>query len=361
MRNEQKPDHWENWDQGVYQTGPAKPPKSHIGLITLLLVVVILLCSLATVLSLLNVRLFRMSQAGGILSLSSNHDSINPNSFAASTPPMPEETVAVAPAKIQTQSDAFVTVSCREKTAPGVVLTKGGYLLTSSHVLTEGAEISVFFADGNGKTASVVGKDELTDLAVLWVKAERLTPVELGDSTVLRAGDTLTLQSEQSTVLGVVREGSYTLLKTTGLGEIGTPLLNSSGQVVGILMESMEDGGLCLTSNSLAEIANQLIRQGYVSGRPVFGALVQTVSPFYQLYYQLPSGVYVTQVTSGGSAEKAGIQPGDVILTVQGQRIVTSTGLKKTLYAHDPGDSVELLIYRQGRMYSVTVILGDGA
>ncbi len=356
MRNEQKPDRWENWDQGIYQTGPAKPPKNHIGLITLLLIVVIFLCSLVTVLSFLNVRLFQLSQSGGVLPLSSDHNSID-----ASMPTLPKETVAVAPAKSKTQSDAFVTVTCREKAAPGVVLTKGGYLLTSSHVLTEGAEISVSFADGNIITASVVGKDELTDLAVLWVDADRLTPAELGDSAVLRAGDTLTLQSAQTTLLGIYREGSYSLLKTTGLGEIGTPLLNSSGQVVGIFMESMEDGGLCLTSNALAEIANQLIRQGYVSGRPVFGALVQTISPFYQLYYQLPSGVYVTQVTSGGSAEKAGIQPGDVILTVDGNRIVTGIGLKRVLYDHDPGDSVELLIYRQGRMYTVTVILGDGA
>ncbi len=356
MSNEQKPDHWENWDQGIYQTGPAKPPKNHMGLITLLLIVVILLCSLVTVLSYLNVRLFRLSQAGGILPLNSEPDSV-----AASAPTMPEETVAITPAKRKTQADAFVSVSCREKTAPGVVLTKGGYLLTSSHVLTEGAEVQVAFSGGNVRTAAVVGQDELTDLAVLWVEGSELSPVELGDSAALRAGDILTLQSEKATVLGVYQEGSYTVLKTNGLGEMGSPLLNSSGQVVGILIESMEDGELCLSSNSLAEIANQLIRQGYVSGRPVFGALVQTISPFYQLYYHLPSGVYVTQVTSGGSAEAADIQAGDVILTVEGRRIVTSAGLKKMLYDHAPGDSVEMLIYRHGRLYTVTVILGDGA
>lgn len=358
MRNEQKPDRWENWDQGIYQTGPARPPKSHIGVITLLLVAVILLCSLVTVLSYLN--LFHLSQAGGILPLSNHHNSGNPNSIAASTPTLPEETVAVTPSKIKTQSAAFVTVSCREKTAPGVVLTKGGYLLTSSHVLTEDGEISVSFSDGKVKTASVVGQDELTELAVLWVDADRLTPVELGDFEELQAGDLLTLQSEQTTVLEVFQEADCTVLKTTGLAEMGTPLLNSSGQVVGIFLGQTEDGGLCLSANSLADIANALIRQGYVSGRPAFGGLVQTITPFDQLYYHLPSGVYVTQVTSGGSAEKAGIQAGDVILTVEGRRIVTGFGLKRLLYAREPGDSVELLIYRQGRLQAVTVILGDG-
>ena len=162
-----------------------------------------------------------------------------------------------------------------------------------------------------------------------------------------------------------------TLIQTNAAlnsGNSGGPLLNCYGQVIGINTmkisafadsSGVEGLGFAIPSTTVKEIVDQLIAQGYVSGRPSLGIRGEAVSDAYQFYYHLPAGFYINHVISGGSAEKAGLTAGDIILSLGGQRIEDEEDLTEALYSHQPGDQVEITIYRNHQQYTGTVTLGQ--
>ena len=162
-----------------------------------------------------------------------------------------------------------------------------------------------------------------------------------------------------------------TLIQTNAAlnsGNSGGPLLNCYGQVIGINTmkigdymnaNGVEGLGFAIPSTTVKEIVDQLISQGYISGRPINGITGTEIYTFDQLYYRIPQGIYITEVVAGSDAEAKGIQPGDILLQFAGARITNSEALKNALYAHQAGDSVTIVIYRNGNQYAIDIILGQ--
>ena len=151
-------------------------------------------------------------------------------------------------------------------------------------------------------------------------------------------------------------------------GNSGGPLINCYGQVVGINTlkigafsnePNVEGLGFAIPSTTVQEIVLQLINQGYVSGRPTMGITGEGVSVFYQRYYRLPAGLYITEVEPDSCSALVGIQYGDILISVDDMRIGSMEDLNTVLYNHQVGDSVNAIIYRAGRQYSVTLTLTE--
>ena len=241
------------------------------------------------------------------------------------------------------------------------------------------------FNDGSTHAAQIIGTDTISDLAVLYTDTTGLAPAEFGDSAALRVGDSVVAIGDPLGVelRGTMTDGivsainrdistdgrTMTLIQTNAAlnsGNSGGPLLNCYGQVIGIntmkigdYMSSagVEGLGFAIPSATVKEIVDQLIANGYVAGRPALGFTVQEVSSFYQLYYRLPQGVYVTEVAESSDAAAKGIQPGDILLQLDGQRITNTDTLKNLLYTHNAGDLVDVVIYRNGTQYTANIVL----
>ena len=121
----------------------------------------------------------------------------------------------------------------------------------------------------------------------------------------------------------------------------------------------MEGLGFAIPSATVQEIVNQLIAQGYVSGRPTLGIEGEALSSFYQHYYRMPAGLYITYVDPGSDAYDKGIEDGDMLLSLNGQRITTMDELKSILYDREVGETVEVIIYRSGERYRAQLTLEE--
>lgn len=428
------PDYTNSWDQGVYETGSTRPPKSHGGLIALLLAVVILLGGIASVLGFLNIRLVSMlkSKTGEDLSLLETFAALEteksaesfgmiqspaPNFAAEPEPaaqtddaPVGDGTLDLAatpesPANVPPEGglslqqiyadtiDSVVSIVCQSRSGSssgtGVVLTADGYVVTNYHVVSGAKTVRVLLWDDREFDAQIVGTDEVTDLAVLYIEADGLSPAVFGDSSVLRVGDSVVAIGDPlgTALRGTMTNGivsainrdittggrTMTLIQTNAAlneGNSGGPLLNCYGQVIGIntmkigdysASSGVEGLGFAIPSATVKEIVDQLVAQGFVSGRPSLGIEGENISAFYQLYYMLPSGVLVTDVTPGSDAADRGVQEGDILLALDGTRIYSTSDLKQALYRYHAGDSVSVVIYRSGKEYELKLTLSDAS
>ena len=412
-------DSWQDpWNADFYETGSTRPPKKHRGLLALVLVAGIILGSVLTAFGGINFKKLtewnRENQENTLpLSL---HSGAAEATTAPSLPDAPEETVpsggdlAVqlnpAPQGVATVTQEggmslqdiyekcipstvsiLCTLSRGSSTGSGVVLSSDGYVITNYHVVEGATAVSVLFTDGRELQARMVGGDKLSDLAVLQVDAADLTPAEFGNSDSLRVGDTVVAIGDP---LGVALRGTMTdgivsainrdlttdgrtltLIQTNAAlnsGNSGGPLINCYGQVVGINTMKIGDYvnsagveglGFAIPSTTVKLIVDQLISQGYVSGRPDLGIQGVDLTQFHQFYYQLPAGVYVSAVAVGSDAQAKGIQVKDIILAVEDQRITGSEEIQSILYNYRPGDTVTLVVYRGGYQYEVEVVLGE--
>lgn len=399
------------WDDGVYGTGSTQPPKSHRALLALLLVIIIFLGGIATALSILNIRLFQelhrkenaLTVAYAVQSQTEAEAEADPT--LAETYPREKTTVDLQQTPdgnsregemslqeiYETNIPAVVSISAAtgsgSSTGTGVVLSANGYLVTNYHVIRQALAINVTLTDERELRATLVGEDPVSDLAVLRVDAEDLTPAQFGDSDGVRVGDSVVAIGDP---LGVELRGTMTdgivsaisrdvqvdgrvmnLIQTNAAlnsGNSGGPLINRFGQVIGIntmkigtLADSsgVEGLGFAIPSATVKEIVNQLLSQGYVSGRPWLGIEVESYSTFYQRFYRVPKGVYVTDVQAGSPAEAADLRIGDIILAADGSAVTDMDALNTQLYTHAPGDSMTFSVYRNGRQGEVTVTLEE--
>ncbi len=407
------------WDDSVYGTGRTEPPKSRGGTIALLLILVIFLCGIITVLGVLNIKLFNkintMEQEN--LSIAYMEDETVPTEVTelpADTEPAPKSagedyaSIALEPSPTsqanlpqeegialqdiyEKNKDSVVSIRCQHSgsgsTGTGVILSKDGYIVTNAHVVEGALTISVLLADDREFPAEIVGSDEISDLAVLRIQAGELKPAVFGDSGSLRVGDAVAAIGDP---LGVELRGTFTngiisainrdvtvegrtmtLIQTNAAlnsGNSGGPLINCYGQVVGINTmkigaftdsAGVEGLGFAIPSVTVKEIVDQIISQGYVSGRPTLGLTGEGVDRFYQLYYRMPAGLYITEVAQGGPADLAGIEPGDILVYVNETRVTSMEELKALLYTQKVGDTVSLTIYRAGQTATTQVILAE--
>ena len=407
------------WDDQYYGTGPTEPPKERRGVTALMLIVVIFLFGIITVLSILNIRLFqelKVKKQETEISISfTTEPTAPPETEAAALPeaasvqeampystmqlqqsPQSQENIPVEGGlslqEIYTRNiDSVVSISCSgyntASTGTGVILSPDGYIVTNAHVVEGAGSITVLLTDDREFTAQLMGSDEISDLAVLQIQAEDLLPAEFGDSTQLRVGDTVAAIGDP---LGVKYRGTYTdgivsainrdvamdgrnmtLIQTNAAlnsGNSGGPLINCYGQVIGINTmkigaftdsAGVEGIGFAIPSATVKDIVDQLISQGYVSGRPTLGIEGEALSSFYQHYYRMPAGLYITYVQPGSDAYSKGIENGDMLLSINGHRITTMEEMKSLLYDREVGETVEAIIYRQGDRYRLELTLGE--
>ena len=410
------------WETGKYETGRTRPPKSHRGLIAVLLVIVIFLSGLVSFLGLLNVKLFAQlkampEQEDNPVNFVSESDEVQstlaaldptaateaffqtepePASFSLnpspdSVPNVPQNTGLSLQDIYDKTIDSVVSISCSgyggSSTGTGVIMTAGGYIVTNAHVIQGAQTVSVLLSDGRSFEAALVGSDTISDLAVLHIEAEDLIPAEFGDSTVLRVGDSVVAIGDP---LGIELRGTMTngivsainrdvttggrtltLIQTNAAlnsGNSGGPLINCYGQVIGIntmkmgditSSSSVEGLGFAIPSSTVKEITDQLISQGYISGRPSLGLSGEAVSSFYQFYYRLPSGMYIESVDAQSDAYQKGLEPGDILISVDSVRVTSTAELETLLSNYSVGDTVQIVIYRAGRQYSAQLTLHE--
>ena len=396
------------WDDGVYGTGSTQPPKSHRAVIALLLVAVIFLGGIATGMSVLNVKLFReLHKKEDALTVAYAVQSTQPEATQATDPlpdapegatldlqeiPGREAEEGLSLQQIYEQNiPSVVSITAvgtrTTATGTGVVLSEKGYLVTNYHVIEGAQSLTVKLTDERELTAKVVGSDPVSDLAVLYVAAGDLVPAQFGDSDNLRVGDTVVAIGDP---LGVELRGTMTdgiisaisrdvqvdgrsmnLIQTNAAlnsGNSGGPFINSFGQVIGINTmkigtftdsTGVEGLGFAIPSATVREVVNQLITQGYVSGRPWLGIQGESFSSYYRRFYQLPQGVYITEVEAGSPAQTAGLMRGDIITRADDSPVSDMETLNSLLYTHSAGDTMLLTVYRGGHQGNVEITLTE--
>jgi serine protease Do len=273
------------------------------------------------------------------------------------------------PAPVQGEGSGFITRS-------------DGLILTNAHVVQGASEVTVFLTDHREYSAKVLGSDVRSDVAVIKIEAQNLPTVKLGDSRTLRVGEwVLAIGApfgfENSATQGIVSaegrtlpESGYVPFIQTDVpinpGNSGGPLFNMQGEVVGINSQIYSrTGGYMGLSFSIPidvalTVAQQLETTGHVT-RGKLGAVIQSVSQSLADSFGLPQpeGALVSSVEKEGPADRAGIQPGDVILKVNGQPVQNSTELPVTIASLAPGTTVNLEIWRNHITRTVSVRLGS--
>jgi serine protease Do len=268
----------------------------------------------------------------------------------------------------------------------GVVVDPAGYILTNNHVVDKADRIKVKFAgDVRDYDAKVVGTDEQTDLAVIRVEDKKdLHPARIGNSDAVQVGDWVVAIGSpfgfQATVTaGIISAKERDVpgsnqyqhfLQTDAAinpGNSGGPLLNIRGELIGIntAIASRTGGnqgiGFALPINTAAEIYNQIIKTGKVT-RSSIGIQyprLESQSAANLKFAGLNEGVFVAGVQEGGPADKAGIQPGDVIVSLNGKPVRNGSELVSNIISTPVGTSVALGVVRDGKRQEYKVVTGD--
>lgn len=268
----------------------------------------------------------------------------------------------------------------------GFVISKDGLIVTNKHVVADTSAKYRVVTSGNDIIDVVnIYRDPDTDLAILKVNKDNLTPLKLGDSDKLKVGQTViaigtALGEFRSTVTtGVISglgrgitagspfEGSEKLdnvIQTDAAinpGNSGGPLFNSRGEVIGVnvaVSQSAQNIGFALPINLIKESIDNFKTTGQFE-RPYLGVNYQMISKQSALLNEVPQGAYVQNVVTGSPAEKAGVKAGDIIVEIDGQKIndSSSQSLATLINKKKIGDSVNLKIWRDNKEQSITVKL----
>ena len=274
----------------------------------------------------------------------------------------------------------------------GFIISENGDIVTNWHVVTGGDKFEVIFADGETRSAELVGSDQVSDLAVIRVEGEVPAVVSLGDSDALQPGQTVVAigsplgQFTNTVTQGIVSalgrneffqtndpcSATYTNLiqhdAAINPGNSGGPLFNLAGEVVGVNtlgIPSTQSGpvqGLffAVPASTVQEIATELIEDGAVA-YPFFGISGGAVTPQLAAENDLPVdfGQYVQTVQAGDPAADAGVQEGDIVTAIDGQQIDAQNSFVEVLFAHEPGETVEATVQRGDEEITVEVTLGE--
>ncbi len=265
----------------------------------------------------------------------------------------------------------------------GIILSTDGYILTNNHVIADTENnnalantITVRMIDGTEYTASIVGTDADSDIAILKVDATDLPAVITGNSDNLAVGEEVVAVGNPLGELGgTVTNGiisaldreinvdgtTMNLLQTNTAinpGNSGGGLFNMSGELIGVVNAKssgtgIEGLGFAIPVNEAMNVAEQLISQGYVSGKPYLGISMYDVTSFQQaLYYNLRNlGVYIVGLEEG--LNDTVFQTGDRIIAVEDQEISTSDDVAAIIKAYEVGEKIKFTIYRGGKLMDV--------
>ncbi len=271
-----------------------------------------------------------------------------------------------------------------EGVGSGVIFRKDGYIVTNNHVVEGAKELIVSLPDGRSLKGKLVGADALTDIAVVKVEASDLPTATFGNSDevvvgepAIAIGNPLGLEFQGSVTVGVVSALNRTLeisdkrvklIQTDAAinpGNSGGALANADGVIIGInsaklAASGVEGMGFAIPINTVQNIVDELMSKGYVA-RPYIGVTIFDKESAARYGYQLniSKGVYVYRVSLDAPAGKAGVQPGDVILKLDGRDVNSVTELRNAIAEHKVGDKVSMVLDRSGTEQTVEVTLEE--
>jgi serine protease Do len=252
----------------------------------------------------------------------------------------------------------------------GILIDDKGYIATNNHVVEDAQSIYVELADGRSFPANIVGTDVLSDLAVIKIDAANLTYTYWGDSSLLSVGEwvlaignalgegitaTEGIVSRLNVSVNVEGNTLYGLIQTTAPvnpGNSGGPLVNMSGEVIGItsvkiVASEVEGMGFAISSNEAKPIIEDLIRYGHVT-YPWLGVSVSTVTRLLAASENLSvdRGALIVEIVAGSPADEAGLKVGDIISSFKGEEISNVADLVQTIRTSEIGEEVEIVFVR---------------
>lgn len=273
-----------------------------------------------------------------------------------------------------------------ESGGSGIIIDDKGHIVTNYHVIDGSSKIKVKLTSGNEYEASLVGGDEKTDIAVIKIAAnEELHVATIGNSDEVEVGSLAVAIGNPlaSELFGTVTAGvisgvnrtmtvgqrDMNLIQTDAAispGNSGGALINKYGEVIGInsvkLVDDAAEGlGFAIPMNEAVPIIQDLMKYGYVKGRPMIGVSVREITRELAYYNNLlvEEGLYIMSVTEGSGAEKAGLQRGDIITKFDGQKVTTATQMNKIRDKHKAGQSVNVTILRGNVERNVKITLTE--
>ena len=282
-----------------------------------------------------------------------------------------------------TTTNVFGQTSPTASSGSGFIVSADGYIITNYHVVEGADTLEVTLTNGEKYEATLIGYDaDNADIALIKIDATGLTPVSLGNSDALAVGEqvvaignplgeltnTLTVGyiSALDRVIAMDTNKDLNVMQTDcaiNPGNSGGPLFDMHGNVIGITTakyssSTVEGIGFVIPINDVTAIIGDLVEYGYVTGRPWLGVTVRNLSEDVIAYYGL-SGIYVNDVVTSGPAAEAGLQAGDIVTALNGEKLSTTTELTTALKACTAGDVVTLSVLRNGEALTLTVTLGD--
>ena len=273
----------------------------------------------------------------------------------------------------------------------GFILTQDGFVVTNHHVIDGATSVKVTLYDGESYDAAVIGSDSDYDIAVLKIDATGLTPVTLGDSSLLNVGDhvlavgnplgELTFSASEGIASSVNRTINvsgipFNMIQVTcavNPGNSGGPLFNAYGEVVGIVSakysstasssssgESVEGLGFAIPINDVLAMIEDIMTNGYVTDKAYMGIVPGTMTSQMaaQYRYDVSEGVFIYSVEENSPASEAGLQMGDVITAIDGKSIASYEELVAAKKGYSAGDTSTLTIYRAGKTMEVQLTWG---
>ena len=400
------------FDDGTYRTGTIRPGKPRSAILACLLAAVIFLGGFCSALGLVNIRLLKeladsnrettpLSKDTEPSGLSQPHQLEDPG---LPEPQLPQSyhvqlNITQSPYFSQDKMSEYATaeqiyaantqslVQVQSLThfgavqnGVGIVVSQDGFLLVNHHVVESARRIYVTLHDGTLARAKLVGSDSFSDLAVLYIQAENLTPAVFSDNRTLQVADPSfavdslekaprIVESTVFTASRVLNTKSHTLqLIQTCQGSETGPVFNIYGHIIGFQVGHISNyfesadtigTGLVIPTQTIAQIINDLLNQGHVHGRPCLGFEVEAISKIYQQYWQLPGGLLLTQVKDTSNAAKNGLQEGDILLALDGQPVLNRMDLYTRLYDLQVGDTVTAVICRDEQKFTVKLTIEE--
>lgn len=272
------------------------------------------------------------------------------------------------------QSGGFMSQYITEGAGSGVIVSKDGYIVTNNHVIEDAKKITVILNDGKSYSATLVGTDTLTDIAVIKIDAADLTPAVYGSSDALKVGDfALAVGNPLGELGGTVTNGiisalerevvidsvTMTLLQTNAAinpGNSGGGLFNASGELIGVVNakaagSDIEGLGFAIPIDIAKPVIQDILNYGYVTGRVQAGIQILDVLD-YQTAFQYrvnKLGPYIYTVFDGSDAEKAGLKQGDLITHINGNLVYESTDIIAFISDSEVGDTLVFTVEREGK------------
>lgn len=265
----------------------------------------------------------------------------------------------------------FGTTTTSEGSGSGIIISGDGYIVTNNHVISGASAIKVALNTGSEYEAKLIGTDPKTDLAVIKIQPEEtLTVAELGDSSQVQVGERaiaignpLGMEFFGSTTQGIISAINRTItvdnrtmnvIQTDAAineGNSGGALVDAYGKVIGInavkiASSSVEGMGFAIPISEASPIIQDLIKFGYVKGRPVIGISSRDVTEYMSVRQGWPVGVQVMGTQVGSGAEIAGLEQGDIITKADGKAVKTTDELNKIKDTHKPGENIQLEVYK---------------